>query len=165
MTTAAARASQPKISIKAIKEPLYRKLTRDGDMLTFVDDLFGCAVVYAYCSFSDLKVLYKKIYGNELDIPSAGGYCFHGLLNGSGGHAELVWVNNIRERKDDAIPTFMHEISHLADNIVKGANVEDSNEEVKAHIIERESRRVLNEMFGVCATKFVTYEMLKGVLK
>jgi hypothetical protein len=141
-----------KRDIKCLESDLYERLKKTNDILVGVDDLFGCAIIYAHCTFDEMKILYKKIYDQDSKHDESLGYCFHGPFRRGMAMAEFVWVSSERNERNDAVPTFMHEISHMADNIITSACVNDRSGEVRANIVERESRKVLLHFFGIdCA--------------
>ena len=149
----------------AAKTPLYRKLAKEGNLLAVVDDLFEGAIVYAYCTFSEMKTLFGKIYTREFEGEPAQAYSFYGPLRGGAVSAGFVWVDSDRTRRVDAIPSFMHEICHLADNVIEGACVDDKKGEVRAYLVERECRRILNAFFGIKAKPSLTAEDALEILK
>ena len=156
---------QTKTEIKMPKTPLTAKLAKEGNLLAVVDDLFEGAIFYAYCTFSEMKALSGKIYSQEFEGAAAQAYSFYGPLRGSVVSAGFVWVDSDRARRVDAIPSFMHEICHLADNIIEGACVDDRKGEVRAYLVERECRRILNAFFGIRAKMTLTAEDVLEILK
>ena len=149
---------------KRINE-IWPKVGNAGSIYVSVDEMFGCAIVHAYCTFQDLCRVFKALYGSDLSDPPARGYCFHGNISGELAHAELVWVNSDACRRNDAIPTFAHEISHMADNIVDENQVQDENGEVRASIVEREIRRVMLDLFEIECSKPVDERKVQDMVQ
>lgn len=150
--------------LDAFDSPLCNRLKAENNFLVAFDEVFGGVIVYAYCSKRDFCELYEKLYGERPAMKEAHAYCFHGEAKEVRAFVEFIWVNSIEERPG-AIPVFMHEIVHLADNLISHAGVKDSAGELIAHLVERETRRVLRHFYGIGCNERITLEQLSGMLK
>lgn len=125
---------------------------RPNTRILCAEDLtFHIPIVYAYCSgetFLDLaKILFSDPH--DIDISQKG---LSGLAKGAKalGHLTtcLVWVNN-EDPLMITLPCIVHLIVHASQKILRHAGVEDSSGEVQAYLVERETTRVLRELYGM----------------
>ena len=120
-------------------------------VLIAYDPMYKATLVYAYGPFSLYQGLSSGLFERkEKSIGPATALCtFGGLKTQFGeGAAGLVWVNNDVPLKT-TIASFIHEITHLSQDILRHADVEDSHGEAQAYFVEHESARVLKEFFGM----------------
>lgn len=120
-------------------------------VLIAYDPMYKATLVYAYGPFSLYQGLSSGLFERkEKSIGPATALCtFGGLKDQFGeGAAGLVWVNNDVPLKT-TIASFIHEITHLSQDILRHADVEDSYGEAQAYFVEHESARVLKEFFGM----------------
>ena len=120
-------------------------------VLIAYDPMYKATLVYAYGPFSLYQGLSSRLFERkEKSIGPATALCtFGGLKQQFGeGAAGLVWVNNDVPLKM-TIASFIHEITHLSQDILRHADVEDSHGEAQAYFVEHESARVLKEFFGM----------------
>lgn len=115
------------------------------------DPLFGAAVVYAYGSFETFKRLKNSLFDHpEEESFSASGLCAFGLgVESIGTMLCLVWANSELHKLENSLPVFMHEIVHLSQDILDWAGVKDSHGEAQAYLVERESERLMREMYNM----------------
>lgn len=143
----AKKPRQNKVVINALK-----RATSGSSMKVHVgyDDTFRVAIVYAYGTFDDYKTLRKALYEEKgHGERPAKGLCSFGQAVKEIGHAlSFVWVSN-EEPLKDTLPTFVHEIVHMSQDIIKHVQVEDESGEVQAYMIERELAVVMKEMLGM----------------
>lgn len=146
-------------SLRKIVIRVTKPTKRDGECKVIVgwNEVFRIPIIYAYCSYKTYKKLHKGILSAEDPPGEAVGYCSMGRGVDSAGklaghNAILVWANN-REEFERTIPTFMHEITHASHNIMELAGIKDDTNEVQAYIVERETQRLLGEMFGMPVPK------------
>ena len=115
------------------------------------DPLFGAAVVYAYGSFETFKRLKDSLFDHpDEEAFSASGMCAFGLgVKSIGTMLCLVWANSELHKLENSLPVFMHEIVHLSQDILDWAGVKDSHGEAQAYLVERESERLMREMYNM----------------
>ena len=115
------------------------------------DPLFGAAVVYAYGTFETYKRLKKSLFDHpEEETFSASGLCVFGMgAESIGTMLCLVWANSEIHKLENSLPVFMHEIVHLSQDILDWAGVKDSHGEAQAYLVERESERLMREMYNM----------------
>ncbi len=59
-----------------------------------------------------------------------------------------MWINSVAP-KDETMSTMIHEMSHVADFIVETCGISDGNGEIRAYIMESESQRVFQSIYGL----------------
>jgi hypothetical protein len=64
----------------------------------------------------------------------------------------VVWINN-KYKLEKTIPTCMHEITHIAQNIISYTCIDDKSGELEAYIVARECNRVLNKLYNIYKSK------------
>lgn len=110
---------------------------------------FRVTVVYLYCDKLTYSRNYTKLFGCK---PPHDKSCPNGRTSfgpsTQGTYAAIVWLNKRRNRLD-ALPTFVHELSHLADNVIDLCAIRDSSGETKAYLMESEMHAVASKMFGL----------------
>lgn len=158
------RKSKKTVSIRAIRKSLPKTMRDRGDLIACADCTFGSAIVYAYGTFEEYNGLRAILFGDKSEIRGAYGYASHGFVRSIPCPCTLVWVNSVIPR-EQSIPWFSHEISHLADFILEDAKMDDRSGEARAYIIERETKRILEKMFGTKAYHTVTDKQIMEVLK
>lgn len=166
MTSATKRTAtkQPSTGIDAIETSATGAMASRGDLLVGSDETFGIALVYAYGTFEELNALHEKMYGVKPKLAESNGYCLNGILRSGDCSGILVWVNSDIP-KNQCFPTLVHEISHLADDILSNARAEDRSGETRAYIIEREIARVFPAMFGLKCHAALDVDKVKKLLK
>lgn len=140
---------KPKTRLAEVRRSLKETGPVGRNVFVEIDDMYTTIVVYAYCGYDRLKEILQRLYGKAPSVTDACGYCFYGDYVGGYAQAAVVWINSGAVAKKDAIPTLMHEISHLADYTLEGSKVEDKNGEARAYLVGRETRRALTRMFGM----------------
>ena len=158
----AKKQRQNKVVINALK-----RATSSSSMKVHVgyDDTFRVAIVYAYGTFEDYKTLRKALYEEKgHGERPAKGLCSFGQGVKEIGHAlSFVWVSN-EDPIEDTLPTFVHEIVHMSQDIIKHVQVEDESGEVQAYMIERELAVVMKEMLGMDVSDCDVTEKVKNVI-
>lgn len=152
------------VDIRAIKKSVSSVMRDRGDLFVVADDTFGTALIYAYGEFREYNELREKLFGDREPLSEAFGYCSHGTIRSIPCTCNLVWVNS-KAKKEEAIPWFIHEMSHLVDFLVEEAHIADRNGEARAYLLERETKRVLERMFGMKSASAVTEKQIMEVLK
>lgn len=120
-------------------------------LLIAFDQLYRVVLVYAYGPYDLYKGLASELYEHKEKLlgPASALCTYGGLRKKFGDHsASLIWVNNDIPLKNSAA-SWIHEIVHQSQDILKHVSVEDSNGEAQAYLIERESSRILKEFFGL----------------
>ena len=126
----------------------------DGNYkITFgYDDIFCHPIVYTYCDFPTYQNIYRKVFVSH-DPPenSAIGYCTTGRIgvkvDGAYNYSViLVWANSSTPF-EKSLPTFVHEIVHVAQDIFNDVHVDDADGEAMSIFVEREVKRILKEFF------------------
>ncbi len=113
------------------------------------DTTFDIPFIYAYADFEAYKSLSKALFSN----PHPSEYPAHGFAAIGSGKGDvgncvcLIWVNN-EIPLEESLPTFVHEIVHLSQDIMSQAGADDRNGELQAYMVEREFVRVMREFFG-----------------
>jgi hypothetical protein len=64
----------------------------------------------------------------------------------------------------DTLPTCIHEIVHMSQDILDVAGVKDSSGEVQAYIVERESARIMKEMYGIAITSRLPVKQVRKLV-
>lgn len=115
------------------------------------DPLFGAAVVYVHGTFETFKRLKDSLFDHpDEEAFSASGMCAFGLgVESIGTMLCLVWANSELHKLENSLPVFMHEIVHLSQDILDWAGVKDSHGETQAYLVERESERLMREMYNM----------------
>lgn len=152
------------VDIRAIKKSVSSVMRDRGDLFVVADDTFGTALVYAYGTFKEYNDLRCALFDDVDKAPQAYGYCRHGVIKSIPCPCILVWTNS-KMPKDQVIPTLMHEISHAVDFILEDAGMDDRSGEARAYLMQRESKRVLQNMFGIKSHDTVTEKQIMEVLK
>jgi hypothetical protein len=152
------------VVVRALKEAVPQRLAADGNLIVSVDDTYGVAIVYAYCSFKDYLYVHKRLFRNG-DPPKreAVGYCSFGEAS-CGGNAGIVWIND-RTDKQLTIATAVHEISHVVDDILESAGVSDKSGEARAYMVERETKRILKKFYGIRCHETASAEAVMEAMK
>ena len=142
-----------------------RRLASEGNLLVSVDDTYETAIIYLYCLFREYTEVHKRLYKSD-DMPKreAIGYCSFGESSKKKCNIALIWINAVVEKRL-TIPTAVHEISHAVDDILAGAGVRDSSGETRAYMVERETRRLLEEFYGIGTNRLVTEKKVLECLK
>lgn len=121
--------------------------------LSCYDNTFKVYVVYACCSVKDQDGLRRRLFANpSAQYVDSHGFCSVGAMTeeAGGGNLCFVWVDSSLSR-EDRLPALVHEMSHLADNIVAAAGIEDASGEVKAYLLGRETERIMGPLCGIGA--------------
>ena len=116
------------------------------------DDTFKMGIVYIYGLNRQYVELKARLYAKaRLDVSTANGMCSMGAAHPSLRCANMtvVWVNSETRKLTECLPTFIHEITHLAQDIHEAAGIQDKSGELMALIEQRESERVLSEIYGM----------------
>ena len=151
-------------TVRKLSKTILKGMRSGNDLLVAVDDTFGMALVYAYGSFKTYNNLREFLFGDKEKLPQATGYCSFGVIRSIPCPCCLVWVNS-KASKREAIPFFIHEISHLVDFILSNVQMDDKSGEARAHLMQRETKRVLEKMFGMKCHSVVVEKQVLYVLK
>ena len=130
------------------------------------DQTFHIPIVYAYCSAETYGDLTKILFSNPHDLKiSPKGLAVFGEGAEALGYMtmSLVWVNN-EDPLSNTLPCMIHLIVHASQDILRHAGVEDSSGEVQAYFVERETTRVLRELYGMELPSRSVVDKLKEVL-
>jgi len=153
------QAASNTVVVKALKESIPRRLAADGNMLVWVDGTFEVGIIFVYCSFQEYKKIYNLIFrGKDTPQSEANGYTTFGTSVNMGVVA-LVWINN-RDEKSTTIPTMVHEMSHVADDIVDHVGIVDKSGEARAYILTSHARKILEKFYGIGCQRSVSEEMI-----
>lgn len=168
---AASRGGRPdadRIILKALKEA---PAPQGGDaagqkVLYWYDETFSVGIVYAYGPLSLYRDLVARLYPEEMRDEdhektwkeTAKGYCTFGpCRNPDSAPGEdlppvasvgLIWLNNCSPLLE-TLPVCVHEITHLTQDVLHLARVEDSSGEVQAYMAEREFAKVMEQLYGM----------------
>ena len=147
-------ASFDKRGLQAIVKAKQKEGDDEGKLVLGFDNTFNVPIVYAYSNFESYQALYASLFGSDNLPDPAKGYCTTGRGRGkiSDYNVVLVWVNNMI-KLELTLPIMIHEIVHLATSILDMAGVEDKSGEAMAYIAERETRRVLSELYHLPVEK------------
>ena len=123
----------------------------DGDLKVIhgMAPLFNVEMVYVYGS-SKTREKFRHLLLKETDdiATTPCERSFFGMgVESIGISVCLVWIDSKETTFKHSLPAFMHQMVHVADGILDWAGVKDSSNEVQAHFVERETERVLREMF------------------
>ena len=135
--------------LKEVAEQSAKGKSAETKIAYGYDSTFGMPFVYAYGDFEAYHSLAKALFSNPnpSECP-ARGYAAMGAGKGDVGHCVcIIWVNNEPPLKE-SLPTFVHEIVHLSQDIMAQAGADDRNGELQAYMVEREFMRVMREFFG-----------------
>ena len=167
----ASRGGKPdadRIILKALKEAPATKCgnTADQKVLYWYDETFSVGIVYAYGPLSLYRDLVARLYPEEMRDTdrektwkeTAKGYCTFGPCRNPnaipGEESEpvasvgLIWLNNDIPLLE-TLPVCVHEITHLTQDVLHLARVEDSSGEVQAYMAEREFAKVMEQLYGM----------------
>ena len=122
------------------------------DLYVRYDDLFAVCLVYVYCDTPTARKIHEAIYGKDGEQEEAVGLASRGFYK-SLMPVATIWLNAI-QKKENTIPTLVHELSHTADMVLEHAQVDDKSGEVKAYFMEREMRYILPKLYGI-ESKFI----------
>ncbi|MBP5545589.1 MAG: hypothetical protein ILM98_16075 [Kiritimatiellae bacterium] len=113
------------------------------------EPMFGVSIVYCYGTLKACEKLGLQLFENvKKTSASACEQCFFGKgVESIGAKVCLTWIDSDEYPLEHSLPAFMHQIVHIADGILKNEGVEDSSNEIRAYLVERETERVLREMF------------------
>lgn len=152
------------VVVKALKESIPQRLASEGNMLIVVDETYEVAIVYLYSSFKDYLYVHRKVFkGGDPPKKEAVGYCSFGEASCKG-NIGLVWINDYVD-KQLTIGTAVHEISHVVDDILRSAGVDDSSGEARAYMVERETKRVLERFYGIRCHDAITADRVMEAMK
>ena len=142
----------------------------DGNYkITFgYDDIFNQPIVYTYCDFPTYQRIYSEIMLSKTPPEdSARGFCTIGRLSfdvdGVREHSVIMVWANAAISFDLTLPTFVHEIVHVAQFVFERANADDTNGEAMACLVEREVKRVLKEFFHMPTPDDMKTEMMAKI--
>lgn len=126
-----------------------RKADGDLNVIWGYEPMFGVSIVYCYGTLKECEKLGLLLFENVKKVnASACEQCFFGKgVESIGAKVCLAWIDSDDYRLEHSLPAFMHQIVHVADGILKNEGVEDSSNEIRAYLVERETERVLREMF------------------
>ena len=153
------------VVVKALKEPISKRLAAEGNLLVFVDDTYQLSIVYLYSSFQDFVSLSRKLLKGDPPEDEAMAYSTLSTLKPGrkGQWVSLIWINSCVE-KGLTIPAAMHEISHASDSILDHAGVKDSSGEARAYLVEREAKRILESFYGIkCDTAITVDDVMEAI--
>ena len=129
------------------------------------NNMFEIPVVYVYGPLELFTDIRTKLFGPEKsEFGDAKGYCTFGRLTigEEGACVAVVWAN-WQYTKEQALPIFVHELSHAAEDIMAHACVKDENGETKAYFMETEFTFVLEKMCGIKMPR-ASVELVKEAL-
>ena len=138
-------------TLQSVKKPKSEQDGRKPIVQVGPDNIFGSSLVYIYGPLELYKEIREKLYGAyDSNISEAKGYCSFGCQKRGDDHVivGIVWVN-WKTTKEQAMPTFVHELSHAVDDILEHAGVTDKNGEAKAYFIESEFSFLLEKIYGI----------------
>lgn len=140
------------VSLKTFKN--YEKEGKNHNirekMVVCKDSTFGTVIIYLYSDIDRFNEVRRKVFNSSEDVGPARGYCSYGSIDGNS--TCVVWINN-KYKLEKTIPTCMHEITHVAQNIISHTCIDDKSGEVEAYIIARECNRVLNKLYNIYKSK------------
>ena len=141
----------------AVFDALQSVRTPNGDcekksqVLIGNNNMFEIPIVYIYGPLELFTDIRTKLFGpDKAEFGDAKGYCTFGrmTIGEEGACVAVVWAN-WQYTKEQALPIFVHELSHAAEDIMAHACVKDENGETKAYFMETEFSYVLEKMCGV----------------
>ena len=138
-------------TLRSVKKPKSEQDGRKPIVLVGPDNVFGSSIVYIYGPLELYKKVKEKLSGaDDPNIVEAKGYCAFGCMKRGDDHVAvgIVWAN-WEYSPEQAMPTFVHELSHAADDILEHAGVADKNGEAKAYFIESEFSFLLEKIYGI----------------
>ena len=124
----------------------------DGDLRVIhgYEQLFGVAVVYAYGTLKEYERVSRLLFAEPEEMsPSPGISGFATGVDSIGKMVAMVWITSEESKFEYSLPLFVHGIVLTTREILDWAGVRDFRGEVQAHFVERETERVLREMFGM----------------
>ena len=129
-----------------------------------VDETYDVGIVRLYCPFVKFVDVAMKMYRPE-DVPTvyARGYCIFGRTTDGKRMVGTVWVDSDLS-PDAAVPVLVHELSHLADDILKYAGVDDREGEARAYLMEREARKFRSRLHGSVQCPVATKKDIEKML-
>lgn len=134
------------------------------------DNVFETPIVYVYGPIDLYLEIRKRLYSqDEENLVEAKGYCSFGTLR-SGDDSlvvGIVWAN-WKWGLQEAMPTFVHELSHAVDDIIEHAGVTDKSGESKAYFMESEFAFLLKRLYNMKMRKARTdlvKEALNGLIE
>lgn len=119
-------------------------------MVVCKDSTFGTVIIYLYSDIDRFNEVRQKIFNSPENVGPARGYCSFGSVDGNA--ICVVWLNN-KYKLEKTIPTCMHEITHIAQDIIAHTCIDDKSGELEAYIVARECNRVLNKLYNIYKSK------------
>ena len=157
---------EDEVKIKALREPIIAKAIREGNIMVRELEGFDTVVVYAFGSLKLYQALRKKLGQPVTENREASGYCcFWQSQIGRNGFIAIVWVNDTYlKNRLDGLPSFVHEISHLADYVFNQTGIDNPSGEAKAYFMENEFAKVANKFFGMDLEPAITENQVMEAL-
>lgn len=124
---------------------------KNSKVLIGNNTMFEIPIVYVYGPLELFTDIRTKLFGpDKSEFGDAKGYCTFGrmTIGEEGACVAVVWAN-WQYTKEQALPIFVHELSHAAEDIMAHACVKDENGETKAYFMEAEFSYILEKMCGV----------------
>lgn len=143
-------SSKASVVIRALKNTVKHVEKGSDTRIVFGQDpTFMVPIVYAYADFDTYCRLSENLFvdSKHSEVP-ARGYSSFGSGKVEGFNICLIWMNN-NVPLLDTIPTCIHEIVHMSQDVLAHAGVKDASGEVQAYTVERESARVLKKLYGI----------------
>lgn len=160
------RRSSRKVVIRALKKTTKSISEQPNTKLVYAEDqTFGVMIVYAYSDFKTYRKLSNLLFKNPKpsEFPANGFAAFGPSIDEIDKMLCLVWVSN-RQPLNETLPVFVHEISHLSQDMLDHAGVQDKSGEVQAYTIERETVRVMREMLGMKVSRSPSIKKVKEIV-
>ena len=131
------------------------------------EQLFNVTIIYVHGSFEAHEVIKRLVFAKPSEPVLASGLCSFGMgVESIGTMVCLVWANSDGHKLEHSLPVFIHEIVHVSQYILDWAGVKDSSGEVQAHLVQRESERILREMLHIrLPSQESTTKAVESILK
>lgn len=138
----------------------------DFSVIFGYEQLFNVTIIYVHGSFEAYVAIKQLVFAMPGEPVLASGLCAFGMgVESIGTMVCLVWANSDGNKLEHSLPTFIHEIVHVSQYILDWAGVKDSSGEVQAHLVQRESERVLREMFHMRLPSQGSTKAVESILK
>ena len=121
-----------------------------GTIFFTEEKTFGGIVVFLYSGIANFLKLIDSVYKESpvKQIPINLGFFMSGVGKfDKRTRVYMVWANEkMRPDPISAVPSFVHEISHMVDTILEKAGVNDSAGETRAYLMERYTMFIMHKL-------------------